>query len=330
MMISNQNNLSRRRFLQLSGALVGGSLLPARWRLQDARADVVVVGAGLSGLMAARDLVAAGVESVYVLEAKPMLGGRAINVPFGDGQEIEGGGQFVGPTQERILALAEEYGVERVSIFTEGGVLFSKDGNASQRPNFEFAAFGEYNAINAEINELAQQVPLDAPWTAPQAAEWDAMSVGDFLSTRMNFDDTRLFYEISTFAVLNALPDEISLLYFLFYVHSAGNLDQLLGVEGAAQDSRFVGGPQRLMLAMAQDIGTDRIRLDSPVTRIAENADGTLSIDAASGSIQTQYAIIAMMPSAIPNITFEPALPDMRQNLNTAWPASGDFKINVV
>ena len=77
---------------------------------RDLRADVVIVGAGLSGLMAARTLLAAGVEPL-VLDARDRVGGRTWTRPASDGTLLDLGGQWIGPTQRRILALVEELGV---------------------------------------------------------------------------------------------------------------------------------------------------------------------------------------------------------------------------
>ena len=72
-------------------------------------ADVVVVGAGLAGLVAARDLIAAGARSI-VVEARDRVGGRMLNEDIGDGKVVEVGGQWIGPTQDRMAALAREHG----------------------------------------------------------------------------------------------------------------------------------------------------------------------------------------------------------------------------
>ena len=66
---------------------------------------MVVVGAGIAGLSTARRLAAAG-RSVVVLEARDRVGGRTLNMPLGDGQVSEIGGQWVGPGQDRVLELA--------------------------------------------------------------------------------------------------------------------------------------------------------------------------------------------------------------------------------
>lgn len=73
--------------------------------------DVAIVGAGLAGLSAARDLTAAK-KTVVVLEARDRVGGRVENQLLDNGGVIELGAAFVGPTQDRVLALAEELGLE--------------------------------------------------------------------------------------------------------------------------------------------------------------------------------------------------------------------------
>lgn len=110
------SRLSRRNLLGAGiGVAAGAGLTVAGSRAAGAaapnRVDVVVVGAGLAGLTAARRLVAAG-HSVAVLEARDRVGGRTLNHDLGGGHAVEAGGQFVGPTQDHILALAEEVGVK--------------------------------------------------------------------------------------------------------------------------------------------------------------------------------------------------------------------------
>src|SRR3712207_4263162 len=86
-------------------------------------ADAVVVGAGLAGLTAARDLTAAG-ASVVVLEARDRVGGRTLNEPLGDGKVVEVGGQWIGPTQDRLAALARDLGVETFPTYDQGERIF--------------------------------------------------------------------------------------------------------------------------------------------------------------------------------------------------------------
>src|SRR5919202_6703998 len=90
-------------------------------------ADVAIVGAGLAGLTAARELQAKGLEPV-VLEARDRVGGRTLNEPLGDGQVVEVGGQWIGPTQDRIARLADELGIATFPTYARGQRVIELDG----------------------------------------------------------------------------------------------------------------------------------------------------------------------------------------------------------
>ena len=100
-----------------------------RGDLSSEQADVVVVGAGLAGLAAARVLRAAGRE-VIVLEARDRVGGRTLNEPIGDGKVVEIGAQWVGPTQDRVNGLIAELGLETFPTHVTGTNIFERGGHA--------------------------------------------------------------------------------------------------------------------------------------------------------------------------------------------------------
>ena len=104
--------------------------------MPDREADVAVVGAGLAGLAAARDLAAQG-KTVCVLEARDRVGGRTLNEPIGDDKIVEIGGQWVGPTQHRVNALISELGLETHPTYTEGRNLFERAGKLRQLPRHD-------------------------------------------------------------------------------------------------------------------------------------------------------------------------------------------------
>jgi len=91
-------------------------------------ADVVVVGAGLAGLAASRALSAAG-ASVMVLEARDRVGGRVLNHDLGDGTVVEVGGQWIGPTQDRLAALARELRIATFPTHANGHNLLEYGGS---------------------------------------------------------------------------------------------------------------------------------------------------------------------------------------------------------
>ena len=93
-----------------------------------ARRDVVVVGAGLAGLSAARGRSPAPASSVVVLEARDRVGGRTLNREIGGGEMVEIGGQWVGPTQDRVLALIDELGLKTFDTYIDGKNVYYRDG----------------------------------------------------------------------------------------------------------------------------------------------------------------------------------------------------------
>ncbi len=161
-------------------------------------ADVAVVGAGLAGLTAARDLAAAGLSSV-VLEARDRVGGRTLNQEIGDGKVVELGGQWIGPTQDRVAKLAAELGLETFSTYDEGKrVVFVDErrleykGDYPRRINpLVLADFGQ---ALMRIERLAKRVPLEKPWTAPKAKEWDAQTFETWVRRNTRTRNARLFF----------------------------------------------------------------------------------------------------------------------------------------
>lgn len=340
--MEHHKSLSRRDFMRVSIALSTGVLVPgavnaSSFRLQDSgpdgpeAVDVVIVGAGLAGLTAARELVKAGITSVRVLEAQGYVGGRIVNVTVDENNIVEGGGQFVGPQQTTVLALAEELGVGTFKSHPGGDDLYYLNGAATRYPPYDYEAFGEYERIRQTLDAMAQEIPLDSPWDAPDAERFDNMTFGDFLDELTESAAARSIYDLITFSSLNAHPEDISLLWVLYYIHAGVNINTLIAADGGAQDSRFVGGSQLLAIRMADELGLgERVLLNKPVESIETLESGGVRVVSGDYEVTCKRVIVAMMPPVIDRIHFTPALPEERLGLIQNWPKSGDIKVNVV
>ncbi len=133
------------------------------------RFDVIVVGAGLSGLAAARRLVQRGAATV-VLEARDRVGGRTLTADLA-GHAVDLGGQFIGPGQDRIRALARELGVRTARVHCTGRKVLSLGGRRRTYngliPRVGLLALLETAWTIRRLDRLAAQVPTDRPWDAP-------------------------------------------------------------------------------------------------------------------------------------------------------------------
>ena len=283
-------------------------------------ADVIVVGAGLAGLVAARELAARGVD-VRVLEARDRVGGRTLSHPL-LGESVDLGAQWVGPTQRRVLALARELGVEIFPQAHRGkNVLLLGGRRGIYRgtiPSLPLAGLAALQLAIMRIDRLARTVPLDDPATARRAVEWDVQTAGDWLLRHVRRDDARAVLRMAINAIFAAEPEELSLLFFLFYVHSGGGLMSLSEIKRGAQQDRLVGGTQQLSERMAAQLG-ERVVLNSPVTAIAHDAKGA-SVQSGSGRYWARAVIVALPPILAGAIHYAPALPRSRQQITAAMP----------
>lgn len=291
----------------------------------------MVVGAGLAGLVAARELVAAG-RDVVVLEARDRVGGRLLNHPIGGGSSIEVGGQWIGPTQDRIAALADELGVETYPTYTTGDHLLVMDGKttrfAGEFPPFEPDTLNDLANALIALETMAADVPVDAPWDAPKAEAWDAITLRSWMDETCKDDGAKAMLELVAGAVFTANSAELSLLHVLFYIASAGNLSPLLtDVEGGAQERRFVGGSQVICDRMAEGLG-DRVHLDAPVRRI-DRTDGVV-VSTDGDRFEAAACVVAVPPTVVDRITFAPALPGHRAQLQRRMAGGSVIKCHAI
>ncbi|WP_205718746.1 flavin monoamine oxidase family protein [Actinomadura sp. WMMA1423] len=282
---------------------------------RDETADVAVIGAGLAGLVAARDLRRAGLRPL-VVEARDRVGGRTWTRPV-PGGAVEAGGQFIGPTQDRLAALAGDLGVATFATYNVGRARIDLAGGRE--------AYKRAKRLLTELEGMASELPPEAPWAAARAAEWDAQTFHDWLQgsgEQAAFGVMRML----TTAVFAAEPAELSLLHVLAYIRSAGSVDLLTEVAGGAQERRFVGGAQALSVRLADAVGGDDLRLGAPVHRVRQAPDG-VEVSARDLTVRARRAIVAVPPVLGGRIEYDPP-PDGRAGLHLRMAPGSTIKIS--
>ncbi|HUR41275.1 MAG TPA: flavin monoamine oxidase family protein [Verrucomicrobiae bacterium] len=303
--------------------------------------DVAIVGAGLAGLACARELVKAG-RSCMVLEARDRVGGRTLNGTLPDGQPIEIGGQWVGPTQDRILALAAELGVGTYKTYDTGQYIDYRNGvaapyggfddpsgvGANRIPPTDPSAAAEAGEVIERLNQMAAEVPPEAPWSAPSSAEWDGQTFQSWMDQNMATPGGKSLVALAIEAVFSAQPRDLSLLHLLFYIRAAGNLNNLINTTNGAQDSRFHGGSQLVSIRAAQGLG-DRVFLNSRVDAIAQDATG-VTVSGAGFAVRARQVVVAVPPTLAARIRYAPGLPALRDQMAQRMPMGSVIKLMCV
>ena len=295
-------------------------------------ADVCVVGAGYAGLTAARRL-SQGARSVVVLEARNRVGGRIWTQPLSDGSSVDRGGAWLAPKHDAILALAQEVGVSTYKTWVKGGHLLI-DGERTRRytgliPKISPLAVVTTALAMAKLDRMAKHVPIEAPWTAKRAAEWDSRTVAWWLErSGIRTVIGRDLFEMAVRGLFTGDLDEVSLLHLLFLVRAHGSISTLFSIEGGLQENMVEGGAGSIAQRVADTLG-DGVRLDAPVRSITQREDRVL-VDTGDLLVSADKAVVTVPPALALEIVFDPVLPDDRLTLYRNAVAGPETKTLVV
>jgi monoamine oxidase len=287
------------------------------------KVDVAVVGAGLSGMTAARRLRAAG-RSVVVLEARNRHGGRVLNASIASGEITELGAEFRGPGQPHLDALIKAAGAKTFPTFDTGeptahigGQVLRPGGKLYGLPVPD-EAVAEVLVVASLLDELALDVPIDAPERAPQAADWDGQTLGSWITDQTEPGVGRaMLLEIGGFA-LGCASADVSLLNFLSLIHAQGGISRLASIKGGNEQDRIVGGTQVLTDFLAKQLG-DTVVLDAAV-RAIDQTGGRVRLTTDGGAVEAERVIVAIPPTLAGRIAYDPPMSALRDELTSRAP----------
>jgi monoamine oxidase len=291
--------------------------------------DVAIVGGGLAGLSAARDLTRAGL-SVTVLEASDRPGGRVKNQTLAAGIPVESGAAFVGPTQDEVLRLIGQLGLQTFKAHHEGEDLVRRKGRIQRYGSMmPVGALGLADTLQSHmrLDGMARGLPRETPWTARNAKRLDGQSLGEWVRRHTHTDAAAFLLDISATGHFLGSPDDLSLLAYLTHVNSAGGMRPLREFEGGAQEQRVVGGSGLIGERCAAQLG-DAVRLDSPVNAVNQ-LPGHVELLSGGEALRTRRVIVAVDPCTCEKIDFTPPLPADRRRLQAGFAMGACIKFHL-
>ena len=301
---------TRRSVLAASGA-AGASLALAscaEGRRAPRRGRVIVVGAGIAGLVAAHDLDAAGYD-VLVAEARSRVGGRihTVRTSFSGSQYAEAGGEFIDTTHTMMRSIARQAGLSLSDV--RKGADVQRDGtvraggvNRTDSQARAGATGRQLDALDARVEQLSRALTIADP--VGRGAALDRRSVADLLDELALSPDARFLAEADIRNEYTVEPDRLSLLFHAYLYRRTEELP-----ESGVEAFRIKGGNDQLPRAIAEDLGTRIVQLRAPVTRIERPASGGVRVTVAGERVSARWCVLAAPLPAVRRIAFSPTLP---------------------
>ena len=281
------------------------------------RHDVVVLGAGLAGLSAARDLAAGGAD-VVVLEARSRPGGRVEQTSLADGRLVQLGGEVVGPHQTAYYGLVDELGLTRVPAFPDlpgeaTWVLADGTSVGDEHPWMTESEREEYARLDREFGELAATVDPDDPWSHPEAERLDRLSVGAWLRERGAPVNVVRARDLSMLALSAESVERTSLLSDLRKEAAAGAPG--FYAYDVWECERVAEGSATVALRMAEELGP-RMRYATPVTHVKVASSGCAVTTWTGERFESEAVVCAIPVGPLRRVAIEGMSDERRASLD--------------
>ncbi|KAM8828742.1 putative flavin-containing monoamine oxidase A [Spinachia spinachia] len=298
--------------------------------------DVIIVGAGLSGLSAAHWLRKRNAElKILILEGKDRVGGRTVSteIPAANGTDRwDLGGQWVS-TQTHIWELIKELGLETFPQFNLGKKVHHMGGPGAKVRTYRTSipalspmVLMDLAQLLWKLNRLCATVCVQDPWKTPNAVELDSMTLHSYIKQHAWTAELKEEMGVCSRSVFGLEPSQMSFLFFLMYAASAGGVLPLLeSTPGSAQEFKIKGGTQQLSQHLAERVGWKNFRLSSAVTTIWQDAE-LASVTTSTNTFFGRAVIVTCPPHLAAKIHYQPALPSQRAFLTQNMPVGHMIK----
>lgn len=269
--------------------------------------DVVVVGAGISGLVAATSLTRAGLR-VVVLEAHHRVGGRLLTREVG-GAAFDLGAQWVSVEMHDVMGLLDEYGLHTFDQYDSGRIDLALQPFDEMDPLVQ----AEWEFVKAKLTVLVDRVDIATPSASPGAEDLDVMSVDEWKRNNIQSPLLRHLFDQVIRTEYTIEPKDFSMLNLLHSLASAGGVETILRPDRGNEGLRITEGFQTLALRMADELA-GHLRLNCQVYEINQRADH-VEVIAEGFTCRADRVVIAIPPNQIVRIDFDPVLPRRRTKL---------------
>jgi monoamine oxidase len=289
--------------------------------------DAVVVGAGISGLVAAREIDAAG-ASVLVLEARDRVGGRVCGERIADGSVVDVGGEYFGVLTHKIRDLARTLGIEERMVYDDGHKLTELGPDVHRYkgylPRVGLIPLLDMGQATQRFERMARRVPPEAPWSAAEARKWDSETLWSWVSRNFRTRAGRDIFEMATESIWCGSGADFSLLHALFYSRSYGSFQYLATVKKGSQERRFAGSAQSIPQRIA-DALAGKVALGKPVRALTQERD-RVRVAGDGFEVAARRVVVALPPVLASRLVYEPALPGARDQLTQRLPPGTAIK----
>ncbi|KAG8136449.1 hypothetical protein E2320_005029, partial [Naja naja] len=268
--------------------------LPGSFRKVEEPPQIPINIRGITCLSAAKLLYDSGLD-VVVLEARDRVGGRTYTVRNKHVKYVDLGGAYVGPTQNRVLRLSKELGLETYKV----------------------------NEVEHLIDHV--NIPNEAPWKAPHAEEWDKITMEQLLNKVCWTNAAKRLGTLFVNVDVTSEPHEVSALWFLWYVKQCGGTTRIFSTTNGGQERKFIGGSGQISEKIMEYLGK-RVKLEKPVTYIDQTGGNIIVETLDHEKYEAQYVISAIPPGLSLKIHFNPPLPSMRNQMINRIPMGSVIK----